>query len=176
MDLDEVEKHTRTLADACSVVALEAGRNAIKALTPVFPNFDFLRSPIYDLSKITPIEIEPFEPLVESAQSACEKILAQVNEYQAELPEGNEVAFLVAYFGSQIMLRVEEIGYQNPQMIILIGTIDGQNCRSRIIQHLSQLNIVLMALPVIDGAEPREVTGFKAVGQFASDLPSILQS
>jgi hypothetical protein len=112
------------------------------------------------ISDLKPISIVSTS---ERAEDTCEKLLNELNDYKATLPPEREVAVMLASFGSAVKIRVERVGYKNPQMIILTGILDGDNSEVRLVQHDSQLNILLMSLPVV-GGKRREITGFRPDG------------
>ena len=61
------------------------------------------------------------------------------------------------------VLRIENVGYWNPDLIKFTG-LTGEGHRYELIQHVSQVNLLLVALPKTQ-AEPRRI-GFNLVEQF----------
>lgn len=113
--------------------------------------------PTEQISDLKPISLASTS---EPAEDTCEKLLNEPNDYKTTLPPEREVAVMLASFGSAVKVRIERVGYKNPQMIILAGTLDGDNSEVRLVQHVSQLNILLMSLPVV-GGKRRAITGFR---------------
>lgn len=95
------------------------------------------------------------------ADYSYEIIMEQIKDFEAELDDDHEVAVLLASFGQSITLSVTDVGYANPSTLIFYGrTSDGS--RATLVQHLSQLNFLLVAVPkAIPGKPPRRI-GFTA--------------
>lgn len=51
-----------------------------------------------------------------------------------------------------------DIGYANPSTLIFYGTVGGQE--ATLIQHMSQLNFLLMSVPKADPEKPARRIGF----------------
>lgn len=85
-----------------------------------------------------------------------EKLKEQIEDFQKNLPDTMDVYVQLASFGSNILMYVDSIGYQNPDMLYFYGTINGNE--AQLIQHVSQLNFLLMALPKIESdTEPKRI-------------------
>ncbi len=74
-----------------------------------------------------------------------EKIAEQIKEFEDQLDKEHEIAMMLAGFGQPVMMLVEDIGFQNPNLLYFYGTVDGKE--TQLIQHMSQLNFVLMSVP-----------------------------
>lgn len=85
-----------------------------------------------------------------------EKIMEQISEFQDNLPDTVDVCVRLACFGQSVVMAVNEIGYQNPDMLYFYGTVDGME--AQLIQHISQLNFLLIAKPKTEPtAKPRRI-------------------
>lgn len=80
----------------------------------------------------------------DKADWVYEKMAEQIKEFQDELDNEHEVGIMLASFGQPVMLAVEDIGFQNPNLIYFYGTISGN--QTQLIQHMSQVNLVLTAV------------------------------
>ena len=87
-----------------------------------------------------------------------EKIKEQVEEFQAGLSDDVDVCVALASFGTSMVMQVTDIGYQNPDMLYFWGYINGNE--TQLIQHISQLNFVLMAVKKEEPARPPRRIGF----------------
>ena len=98
-------------------------------------------------------------PVKEPAESAAKELRRQIQEYQATLPSGKEV---VLELSPSMQIRIERIESEDPQMLILVGTLVGSDPpeQVRIVQHVSQLNIRLRSIPVRGNRNARKITGF----------------
>lgn len=74
-----------------------------------------------------------------------EKLMEQIIEFQRDLPDTVDVCVQLASFGQSMIMIVDEIGYQNPDLLYFYGTINGNE--AQLIQHASQLNFLLMTMP-----------------------------
>ena len=89
-----------------------------------------------------------------------EKICEQIKEFQDSLDSDHEIALQLTNFGQSIILNVTDIGYQNSCLIYYYGYANGKYCQ--LIQHISQINFLLMSVPKPDPAKParRVLIGF----------------
>lgn len=85
-----------------------------------------------------------------------EKIKEQVNKFQVDLSNDEDVCVSLACFGSNIVMQVNEIGFQNPDLLYFYGYINGE--KAQLIQHTSQLNFLLVAVKKSDpNSAPRRI-------------------
>lgn len=85
-----------------------------------------------------------------------EKLKEQIIEFQNDLPDTLDVCVQLASFGNSLIMNVYEIGYQNPDLLYFYGSINGNE--AQLIQHVSQLNFLLLALPKPNPAgKPRRI-------------------
>ena len=87
-----------------------------------------------------------------------EKIKEQISDFQSDLSNDVDVCVALASFGTNLIMQVTDIGYQNPDMLYFYGYINGNN--AQLIQHISQLNFVLMAVKKGEPERPPRRIGF----------------
>lgn len=87
-----------------------------------------------------------------------EKIKEQIEEFQSDLSEDTDVCVSLASFGTSMIMQVEDIGYQNPDLLYFYGYINGN--KAQLIQHASQLNFALIAVKKEDTTRPPRRIGF----------------
>ena len=98
------------------------------------------------------------------ARWAYERIIIYLKNFEESLDNEHEVA--MGFTGSDAgVLRIEGMGYYDPDIVTFFGT-DHSGARTQQIQHVSQLNVVLRALPKPKMAEAPRRIGF----QLAEDL------
>ena len=106
--------------------------------------------------------LEPMEPFVPRDYSLAdwkyEKIKEEVEAFQAELDDDTDVCVLLASFGTSMVMHVTGMNYQNPDMLYFYGYINGN--KTQLIQHMSQLNFVLMAVKKDEPERPARRIGF----------------
>ena len=87
-----------------------------------------------------------------------EVIIKSIKNFESALDDEHEVAVRLASFGQSVMMQVTEIGYSNPALIHFYGYVNGS--KSELIQHVSQLNFLLMAAPKTEPGLPPRRIGF----------------
>lgn len=93
-----------------------------------------------------------------NADYQYEVICEHLKQFQDELDNEHEVGLQLASFGQTILLNVDEIGYSNPCLIHFYGFVNGQ--KAHLIQHINQLNFLMMAVPKSDPNKPARRIGF----------------
>lgn len=129
------------------------------------PDFSDLlpKIPSYQMPELR-MPVIPENPLVTATQSnyASEfhkRLVAWINEFDASLDNAHEVGVRLVSFGQAVVFRLDDLGYWNPSLISFQGhTDDGQPVE--LIQHVSQISILLMRLPRENRDEPKKPIGF----------------
>lgn len=115
--------------------------------------------------RIQDIKIPP-NPLVAEARANYasefhERLIKWINDFDASLDQANEVGIRLVTFGQTVVFRLHNIGYWNPSLISFSGaTEDGSPVE--LIQHVSQISVLLMKLPRKDPSKPKQPIGFAA--------------
>jgi hypothetical protein len=106
------------------------------------------------------------KPLAEKspAEWAYERLLLYIQNFEEQLDETQEVAMGFAG-GEAGVLRIEGIGYFAPDIVTFYGTDEG-GARTQLIQHVSQLSVILRALPREPDRDAPSRIGFR----LAADL------
>lgn len=89
-----------------------------------------------------------------------EVIMHRIKEFENGLDNEHEAALQLASFGQSITMAVTDIGYSNPNTIVFYGLVNGQ--KATLIQHVSQLNFLLLSVPKADPKNPPRRIGFAA--------------
>lgn len=92
------------------------------------------------------------------ADYAHELIMEEIRAFEEGLDENHEVAIKLTSFGQSITLAVTDIGYANPSTLFFYGFVGDQ--QATLIQHMSQLNFLLLAVPKEDPEKPARRIGF----------------
>lgn len=100
------------------------------------------------------------------AQWAYERIILYLKNFEEQLDSSHEVA--MGFTGGDVgVLRIEGMGYFDPDIVTFYGT-DATGAKTQLIQHVSQLNVMLRALP-----KPAERAEAVRIGfRLAQDLES----
>ena len=86
------------------------------------------------------------------------KLVEQIRKFEADLDQNHEIAIRLASFGTSILMAVEDVGYQNPDVLYFYGKVNGEE--AQLIQHTSQLNFLLLAVQKPDPQKPPRRIGF----------------
>jgi len=95
------------------------------------------------------------------AQWAYERVVLYLKKFEETLDDNHEVA--MGFTGASAgVLRIEGMGYFDPDIVTFYGS-DPAGGKMQLVQHFSQLNVVLRALPKqIEAAAPKRI-GFRLV-------------
>ena len=101
------------------------------------------------------------------AEWAYERLIIYIKNFEELLDNEHEVA--MGFTGAQAgTIRIEGMGYFDPDIITFYGS-DDAGTRTQLIQHVSQLNVLLRALPKVNDDPPNRI-GFRLVADLeASD-------
>jgi len=87
-----------------------------------------------------------------------ELLCKYIKDFQDNLDKEHEVGLQLASFGQSILLGITNIGYSNPSLIHFYGYYNGKE--AHLIQHINQLNFLLVSIPKIDPSKPARRIGF----------------
>jgi len=93
------------------------------------------------------------------AQWAYERLILYIKNFEEQLDEAEEVA--MGFVGGDAgVLKIEGIGFFAPDLLTFYGR-DETGARTQLVQHVSQLSVLLRAEPkAADMPEPRRI-GFR---------------
>ncbi|MCL6282839.1 DUF6173 family protein [Ruegeria sp. 2012CJ41-6] len=98
------------------------------------------------------------------AQWAYERLIIYIRNFEKQLDAKHEVA--MGFTGGDAgVLRIEGMGYYDPDIVTFYGS-DASGAKTQLVQHVSQLNVMLRALPIPSEEEPANRIGFR----LAADL------
>ena len=93
------------------------------------------------------------------ASSFRERLVEWINGFDAALDQTQEVGVRLVSFGQTVVFRLTSVGYYDPSLISFKGVTEDRN-PVELIQHVSQISILLMALPRKDPSQPKRPIGF----------------
>jgi Family of unknown function (DUF6173) len=119
---------------------------------------DMMKIPEFRMPEIGP------NPLIVASQanlaSEFHKRLVQwINDFDHNLDQAHEVGVRLVSFGQTIVFHRVNIGFWNPSLISFSGTADDDS-PVELIQHVSQISVLLMKLPRKDLSKPKRPIGF----------------
>jgi hypothetical protein len=90
-------------------------------------------SPMPHISKLNP------------AKWTYDRLSEYINKFESRLNETQEIGARLVSFGPAIVLNIDDLGYHGPDIIWFDGTNE-QGERVRLIQNVSQLSVMLVAV------------------------------
>ncbi|MEM9969855.1 MAG: DUF6173 family protein [Pseudomonadota bacterium] len=93
------------------------------------------------------------------AQWAYERLILYIQNFEKMLDKDHEVAMGFTDTGAGV-LRIEGMGFFDPDIVTFYGT-DHIGARTQLVQHVSQLNVLLRALPKPDANVEARRIGFQ---------------
>ena len=93
------------------------------------------------------------------AEWAYDRIVLYIREFEKQLNADQEVA--IGFAGSEAgILRIEGLGFFDPDILTFYGT-DDDGLKNQLIQHVSQLSVMLQARPKSNPDDAPRRIGFK---------------
>lgn len=73
----------------------------------------------------------------------------------------HEVGLRLVTFGQTVVIHVEDLGYYNPSLIRFYGTVE-DGSPVELVQHISQISFLLVAVKKKDPSKPKRKIGFSS--------------
>jgi hypothetical protein len=94
------------------------------------------------------------------AESVFRRLVLYIRDFESQLDPNEEIGGRMVSFGPAVQFHIVDIGYWGPDIITFDG-VDENGHRVKLIQNISQLNVLLVALPKRQPeAEPPRRIGF----------------
>jgi len=93
------------------------------------------------------------------AAQLSRQLLDYVYDFDNGLDQDHEPAMKLVNFGQAITVRVNAIGYSNPNLISFFGTLEDES-PVHLVQHVSQINFLMVAAKRKDCQKPKRAIGF----------------
>ena len=103
------------------------------------------------------------------AQWAYERLILYIRNFEGQLDARQEVAMGFAG-GEAGVLRIEGLGYFDPDLITFYGR-DDEGQKMQLVQHVSQLNMALRAVPRALPDAPARRIGFRLSPEWDTPAP-----
>lgn len=102
-----------------------------------------------------------------AAHWAHERLIMYIKNFEDQLDNEHEVA--MGFVGGDAgVLRIEGLGYYDPDIITFYGT-ETSGAKTQLIQHVSQLSVMLRALPKLKAEAAPNRIGFRLVADLEED-------
>lgn len=83
------------------------------------------------------------------AEEVFKHLMKRVKTFEAELSEKEEIGLRLANFGEAAQIHIRAISYQNPNLIEFHG-VNPDDHEVILVQHISQLNFLLVAVKPLE--------------------------
>ncbi len=104
------------------------------------------------------------------ARWAYERMILYIQNFEKQLNSDQEVA--MGFTGSNAgVIRIEGLGYFDPDILTFYGSTE-DGAKTQLVQHVSQLNVMLRAMPTqAEIVEPNRI-GFKLARDIGLEEPA----
>lgn len=101
------------------------------------------------------------------AEWAYERLILYIKNFEEQLDAEHEIA--MGFTGGDAgVLRIEGVGFFEPDIVTFYGT-DAEGARTQLVQHVSQLNVLLRAMPKAEEAPQARRIGFRLAQDLDDD-------
>ncbi len=107
-----------------------------------------------DTADLAKLSDKPKSP----AEWAYDRLVLYIRNFEANLDATQEIAMGFAG-GEAGILRIEGIGWSDPDIVTFYGR-DEDGLKTQLVQHVSQLSVILRAVPKEQPQEPPRQIGF----------------
>ena len=102
-----------------------------------------------------------------AARWAYERLILYIQNFEKQLDNEHEVAMGFAGDSSGV-IRIEGMGYFDPDIITFYGS-DPAGTKTQLVQHVTQLSVMLRALPKkVEASEPTRI-GFRLAAELDTE-------
>jgi len=122
----------------------------------------------FDPSDFSPRLLDPSLLIPKDYNLASEfhhRLITMINDFQKELDNDYEVGAQLVNFGQKVTFHIEDIGYWNPSLIRFYGKTD-DGSPVELVQHVTQISILLVKMKRKDSEEPKRPIGFNTWDEF----------
>ncbi|MCA0044314.1 DUF6173 family protein [Celeribacter litoreus] len=102
------------------------------------------------------------------AEWAYERLILYIQNFEEQLDSEHEIA--MGFAGSDTgVMRIEGLGFFDPDIVTFYG-LDENGIKTQLVQHVTQLNVMLRALPKPTESAPPARIGFRLVADLEREL------
>ena len=101
------------------------------------------------------------------AQWAYERMILYIRNFEAQLDSEHEVAMGMAG-GDMGVMRIAGMGYFDPDIVTFYGT-DPSGAQTQLVQHVTQLSVMLRAVQKPTPEEPANRIGFRLAADIGDE-------
>lgn len=93
------------------------------------------------------------------------RLIEWINDFHRSLDEEHEVGARLVNFGQTVTFHIDDIGYWNPSLISFKGKNENGDS-VELIQHVSQISVLLVALKRENTSQPKRPIGFASWAEY----------
>jgi len=93
------------------------------------------------------------------------RLINWINDFHKELDEEHQVGARLVNFGQSVTIQIDDISYWNPSLISFIGKNENGD-PVELVQHVSQISILFVAMKREDLSKPKRPIGFASWEEF----------
>lgn len=140
--------------------------------TPKLPSAADLKSfadalrPKFDVPNLRAIPLPNLTSAAEAnyASAFHKRLSSMIEAFDADLDNEHEVGIRLVNFGQTVTFHLTGLGYYNPSLITFTGFTEGGD-PVELIQHVSQISVLLMKMKRKNPEEPKRRMGFRLPGE-----------
>lgn len=87
------------------------------------------------------------------------RLVEMIKDFDETLDLEHEVGMRLVSYGQTVQFHIEDLGYYNPSLIRFYGRME-DGSRVELIQHVSQISFLLIAVKRLNPEEPKRSIGF----------------
>ncbi|MFB5143009.1 DUF6173 family protein [Vibrio diabolicus] len=92
---------------------------------------------------------------VNPAAWTYERLGEYIKDFEADLDSDHEIGARLVSFGQAVTFHIQDVGYYGPDIISFTG-LDSNGKKVQLIQHMSQLSVLLVAMNKLED-EPKRI-------------------
>jgi hypothetical protein len=106
-----------------------------------------------------------------TAKNIFQQLVQRIKRFEKSLDQEHEVGMQLVSFGQSTQFSVTQIGYMDPSIILFEGILSDES-NVELVQHISQISFLMIAVKRQNSEEPRSPIGFyRPDQQTTSQLP-----
>lgn len=104
-----------------------------------------------------------------SAEAFHYKLIRLFNDFHRALDKEHEAGGRLVNFGQSLTFHINDIDYWDPALIIFKGVTD-DGSPVELIQHVSQISVLMVALKRQDPKQPKRPIGFMSWDEYDQEI------
>lgn len=97
------------------------------------------------------------------------RLIQWINDFHKSVGDEYEAGACLVNFGQRITFHIEDVGYWNPSLISFNGIAE-DGSPVELIQHINQINILLMKLKRGEPEKPKRPIGFASWDEYEKSI------